>query len=82
LLGDALGTPTRLPAEITPRVLLETMQRDNKRSRKGLGYLLLVDWGQFLNPSGDRQTKVDDELVLKVLSQLTSPPSPRLKSAR
>jgi len=82
LLGDSLGTPTRLPAEISPRLLLETMQRDNKRSRKGLGYLLLRGWGQFVNPEGDRQTKVDDELVLKLLSQLSSPPPPRLKSAR
>ena len=80
-LGERLGTPTQLPAEMAPRQLLETMHRDNKRSRRGLGYLLLRTWGEFVNPEGDRQTKVDDELVLKLLSQHSSPAVPRARSA-
>jgi 3-dehydroquinate synthetase len=82
LLGERLGTPTQLPAELAPRLLLETMHRDNKRSRKGLGYLLLRTWGEFVNPEGDRQTKVEDELVLKLLSQQAAPPTPRVRSVR
>ncbi|RPI85256.1 MAG: 3-dehydroquinate synthase [Planctomycetaceae bacterium] len=69
LLERKLSAPVRLPASLAPQAVLQVMHRDNKRSGKGLGYLLLADYGRFVNPEGDLQTRVDEELVLKVLDR-------------
>jgi 3-dehydroquinate synthetase len=81
LLGDRLGAPTAFPDWLEPESLLQAMQNDNKRTRQGLGYLLLKGYGEFVNPAGDRQIGVESEIVLETLrraqarSRETSPAS-------
>jgi len=67
LLGERLGAPTSFPDWLEPETLLLAMQSDNKRTRQGLGYLLLKGYGEFVNPAGDRQISVPAELVLETL---------------
>ncbi|MFN9271160.1 MAG: 3-dehydroquinate synthase [Planctomycetaceae bacterium] len=67
LLGDRLGAPTAFPDWLEPESLLQAMQNDNKRTRQGLGYLLLKGYGEFVNPAGDRQIGVESEIVLETL---------------
>jgi 3-dehydroquinate synthetase len=71
LLGELLGAPTRLPEDIRAEALYETMLADNKRSGKGLRYLLLRDWGEFVNPDGDYMVSVPREDVLAMLRRVT-----------
>lgn len=69
LLGDLLGTTTRLPKEITADALYETMFFDNKRTGKGLRFLLLKTLGEVLNVEGDYMTAVSRATVMEVLRQ-------------
>ncbi len=76
LLGEWLGAPTRLPEDICVEALYETMLADNKRSGKGLRFLLLRDWGEFVNPDGDYQVAVPREDVLAMLRRVTGQARP------
>lgn len=71
LLGQRLGTPTRLPAGLSPQSIYDAMLSDNKRTGKGLRFLLLRGYGQFVNPDGDYMIAVEPERVLEVLSNAT-----------
>lgn len=66
-LGDELGVPTRLPAAIAPETLYRTMRSDNKRTRRGLRYLLLQGYGRFVNPHGDFMIAVEKDRVIRTL---------------
>ena len=66
-LLESLGAPTRLPPEIPPADLYETMLSDNKRTGKGLRFLLLKGYRQFAGADGDYQVPVDRATVLKLL---------------
>jgi 3-dehydroquinate synthase len=67
LLGTRLGVPTRLPKNISAAKLLRAMRSDNKRTKKGLRFLLLRRYGEFVNPEGDFQTAVPLEQLTEVL---------------
>lgn len=69
ILGDRLGVPVHLPPNLSPEAVLELMHRDNKRSAKGLACLLLTDYGQFAEPTGDRQTRVAPGDMLELLQR-------------
>lgn len=69
ILGSRLGTPVHLPVDLSPTQLYETMLHDNKRTQKGLRFLLLKSPGVFVNKEGDYSVAADRELVLKVLDQ-------------
>jgi 3-dehydroquinate synthase len=66
-LGTRLGVPTRLPKNISAAKLLHAMRSDNKRTKKGLRFLLLRGCGEFVNPEGDFQTAVPPEQLADVL---------------
>jgi 3-dehydroquinate synthase len=74
VLGDLLGTATRLPAEISAAALYETMRADNKKTGKGLRYLLLRGCGEFVNPDGDYMVAVAKEKVLELLERVERQP--------
>ena len=74
-LRDGLGAPTQIPADIDPRAILRTMHTDNKRTRRGLRYLLLENYGQFVNPCGDYMVGVDDHRVLNALCRAVAIPT-------
>jgi 3-dehydroquinate synthase len=67
LLGQRLGTPTRLPAWLSPQQVYEAMRTDNKRTGKGVRFLLLQSCGQFVNQDADYMTAVDPQRVLECL---------------
>jgi 3-dehydroquinate synthetase len=70
ILGDLLGAPTRIPPGIaTAESIYQTMLADNKRTRKGLRFLLLERCGQFVNPAGDYLVAADRDRVLSVMEQ-------------
>jgi 3-dehydroquinate synthetase len=71
LLGELLGAPTRLPDDVTVESLYDTMLADNKRTRKGLRYVLMRDWGEFVNPDGDYLVAVGRAEVMAVLRRVT-----------
>jgi 3-dehydroquinate synthase len=69
ILGQLLGTPTHLPAEISPQAVYDTMLADNKRTGKGLRFLLLKDWGQFATRDGQMMLPAERDQVLHILRQ-------------
>jgi 3-dehydroquinate synthetase len=75
LLGERLGAPTRVPADISMTAIYETMLADNKRTKKGLRVLLLRDCGEFVNPDGDFQVAVAPEHVLSIPPQRIHSPT-------
>lgn len=48
---------------ITPENIMAKIQSDNKRTRKGIKYVLLQEVGTCMNPDGDYQVTVDESLV-------------------
>lgn len=68
-LGAELGTPTALPEWLAPQDVYDTMLADNKRTAKGLRFLLLRSCGHFVNPDGDYQVAADPRLVIDVLER-------------
>jgi 3-dehydroquinate synthetase len=71
LLGELLGAPTRLPEDITIEKLYDSMLADNKRTRKGLRYVLMRDWGEFVNHDGDYLVAVGRAEVMAMLRRVT-----------
>jgi 3-dehydroquinate synthase len=69
LLGDLLGTTTRLPEEITADAIYKTMCFDNKKAGKGLRFVLLNSLGEVLNVEGDYMTAVPHATVMEVMQQ-------------
>jgi 3-dehydroquinate synthase len=70
LLGDELQMPTRLPASIRHETLYETMLADNKRTGKGLRFLLLRGWADFVGSNDENlMAPAEREIVLKVLEE-------------
>ena len=68
-LGAELGTPTALPEWLAPQDVYDAMLADNKRTAKGLRFLLLRSCGHFVNPDGDYQVAADPRLVIDVLER-------------
>lgn len=56
-----------IAALITPGKVLSQIKNDNKRSNAGVKYVLLKTLGECLNPDGDFQVSVDDDIVLECI---------------
>lgn len=66
-LLDQLGVPTTLPTGITAEAVFETMLRDNKRTKRGVTYILLSGCGELVRSEGHYTVAVDPDLVLQSL---------------
>ena len=56
-----------IPAEITIENIMSTILADNKKTAKGIKYVVLNKIGECLNPDGDWQVCVEARLVRKIL---------------
>ncbi len=66
--GKKLGLDLHIPEYITVDNIMSTILADNKKTVKGVKYVMLEKLGQCLNPDGDWQVSVDPEIVRKVLT--------------
>ena len=69
LFGECLGLDLKIPANISVDNIMDTIKADNKKTVKGVKYVLLKRIGECLNPDGDFQVKVDEGLVRKILHE-------------
>ncbi|MCD7981238.1 MAG: iron-containing alcohol dehydrogenase [Clostridiales bacterium] len=69
LFGECLGLDLKIPANITVDNIMSTILADNKKTVKGVKYVLLKKIGECLNPDGDFQVCVDEALVRKALAE-------------
>lgn len=67
LLGEKLGLDLSIPEEISVENIMSTISADNKKTAKGIKYVVLNKIGECLNPDGDWQVCIDAQLVRKVL---------------
>jgi 3-dehydroquinate synthetase len=68
LIEDKLGMMTCLPETITADALLDAMIHDNKKTGKGVRFVLLEGPGRCHNPEGDFLVTVAPELVRRVIA--------------
>jgi 3-dehydroquinate synthetase/DNA-binding IclR family transcriptional regulator len=66
--GEKLGLDLHIPEYISVDNIMSTILADNKKTVKGVKYVLLERLGECLNPDGDWQVSVDPETVRKVLT--------------
>ncbi len=66
--GEKLGLDLSIPESITVDNIMSTILADNKKTAKGIKYVLLEKIGKCLNPDGDWQVCVDPGMVRKVLT--------------
>lgn len=66
-LGRKLNLDLNIPEEITVENIMTTILADNKKTAKGIKYVVLNKIGECLNPDGDWQVSVEARSVRKVL---------------
>ncbi len=67
--GDKLGLDLAIPEDISVDQIMATILADNKKTVKGVKYVVLEKLGKCLNPDGDWQICVDEALVREVLTE-------------
>jgi 3-dehydroquinate synthetase len=65
--GNKLGLELSIPENITVDNIMSTILSDNKKTVKGIKYVLLKKIGECLNPDGDWQVCVDPDTVKNIL---------------
>lgn len=65
--GQKLGLDLNIPEEITVENIMSTILADNKKTAKGIKYVVLDKIGECLNPDGDWQVCVEAGSVRKIL---------------
>lgn len=65
--GEKLGLDLSIPEQISVDNVMSTILADNKKSVKGIKYVLLKKLGECLNPDGDWQVYVDPDTVKNML---------------
>lgn len=69
LFGEKLDIDLKIPANISPDNIMNTILADNKKTVKGVKYVVLRQIGECLNPDGDFQICVDPQLVRTALQE-------------
>jgi 3-dehydroquinate synthetase len=69
LFGEKLRLDLKIPENISVDDIMDTILADNKKTVKGVKYVLLEKIGVCLDPDGDYQICVDEKLVRSVLSE-------------
>ncbi len=67
LFGDKLKLDLTIPENISVDDIMDTILADNKKTVKGVKYVVLEKIGSCLNPDGDFQICVDEALVRDIL---------------
>lgn len=67
LFGEKLRLDLEIPENISVDDIMDTILADNKKTVKGVKYVVLKKIGECLNPDGDFQICVQPELVREVL---------------
>ncbi|MDR1571329.1 MAG: 3-dehydroquinate synthase [Clostridiales Family XIII bacterium] len=67
MFGDSLRIDLKIPESISVDDIMDTILADNKKTAKGVKYVVLEKIGACLNPDGDFQICVDTDLVRSVL---------------
>lgn len=65
--GEKLGLDLSIPKNITVDNIMSTILADNKKTVKGIKYVMLNKIGECLNPDGDWQVCIDPDTVRNVL---------------
>lgn len=69
LFGKYLRIDLKIPENISVDDIMETILADNKKTVKGVKYVILEKIGTCLNPDGDYQICVDEEIVRQALRE-------------
>lgn len=80
LFGQKLKLDLTLPTHISVDDIMETILADNKKTVKGVKYVVLEKIGTCLNPDGDYQICVDPELVRAILREQNSVVEKRMRA--
>ena len=67
--GEKLGLDLSIPKEIGVENIMSTILADNKKTIKGVKYVVLKKIGECLNPDGDWQVSVDPGQVRNILAR-------------
>jgi len=81
-LFEQLEVPTTFPAGVSAEAVLEVMQRDNKRTKRGVTYILLSGCGEVVRSEGEYSVGVEREMVLRVLREFAERGSGARSAAR
>jgi 3-dehydroquinate synthase len=74
ILGKLMGIDLRIPSSLSSAQILETIAADNKRTCRGVRWVLLEQIGAVHNPTGDYLTDVDRILVTGILDEMRHEP--------
>jgi len=66
-LADKMGFDLSIPRDIKIEQILDVIKSDNKRTGKGVKYVILEEIGKVYNPDKDFMVKVEDNLVIDTL---------------
>lgn len=69
LFGYFLNIDLKIPENISVDDIMDTILADNKKTAKGVKYVVLKGIGECLNPDGDFQICVDPHLVRRLLHE-------------
>ena len=69
MFGKSLKIDLKIPESISVDDIMDTILADNKKTVKGVKYVILERLGTCLNPDGDFQVCVDEDLVRQALRE-------------
>jgi 3-dehydroquinate synthetase len=72
LLANLLSMDLHIPAGLSVERILETVEADNKRSLRGIRYILLERIGNVANPDGDYLMTVSKDVAAAALSEMVA----------
>ncbi|MFZ1527913.1 MAG: iron-containing alcohol dehydrogenase [Ferruginibacter sp.] len=68
-LRDKIFLDLTIPSHITSKILMDTIFTDNKKTSRGVRYVLLADINKIYNPDGDFMTQLDPVLVTEIINE-------------
>ena len=72
LLQKRMKMSLKLPHNIRIEEIIKMMESDNKKSAKGVKYVLLEKVGKILNPGGDYMVFVDNKIIRDTLERFAA----------
>jgi len=72
LIRNVGGLRSRIPEDITTERIIEAIHSDNKKTKNGVGYVLLSGIGEIFNPNNNYLVYLDDSLVAESIDAFRS----------